>query len=130
MTHTRSYLEAHRIMRNITGVGTGHGPYISIQGGKLFFPLALIRSSLSSSRAGNNALTGYTGSDRMAMEQHPYFAFDGAGAEDVVPYISRPCSDWAGMMDSSQRTFGFTSAAEFSLGFNDCISVFIYSTWT
>ena len=34
---TRSYLEAHRIIRNITGVGAGHGPYISIQGGKLFF---------------------------------------------------------------------------------------------
>jgi hypothetical protein len=95
------YLEAHRMIRNITGVGAGHGPYISIQGG-------------------NNDLKGYIGSDRFALEQHPYFAFDGAGALDVVPYITRPCSSWAGMMDSSQRTFGFTSAAEFSLGFNDC----------
>jgi len=75
-------------------------------------------------------LKGYVGSDRFALEQHPYFAFDGAGAVDVVPYITRPCSSWAGMMDDSQRTFGFTSAAEFSLGFNDCISAFIYSTRT
>ena len=74
-------------------------------------------------------MKGYVGSDRFALEQHPYFAFDGAGAEDVTPYISRPCSSWAGMMDDSQQTFGFTTAAEFSLGFNDCISMLIYSTW-
>ena len=89
-----------------------------------------MRSSLSAYPGNNPLLKGYVGSDRIALEQHPYFAFDGAGAEDVVPYITRPCSAWAGMMDDSQRTFGFTSAAEFSLGFNDCISVFIYSTRT
>lgn len=119
-------------MRNITGVGAGHGPYISIQGGKLLFcSLALIQSSLSSSHAGNNpSLSTFSGSDRIAVEQHPYFAFDGAGAEDVVSYIPRPCSDWAGMMDTSRRTLGVTTAAEFSLGFNDCISVFNLFYWT
>ena len=129
MTPTRSYLEAHRIIRNITGVGAGHGPYISIQGGELFFHSRLYGFFLTSSHPGNNDLQGYVGSDRFALEQHPYFAFDGAGAVDITPYITRPCSAWGTVMDTSQRTFGFTTAAEFSLGFNDCISVFIYSTW-
>lgn len=95
------YIEAHRMIRNITGVGAGNGPYISIQGG-------------------NNDLNAFVGTDRIALEQHPYFAFDGAGAVDVVPYIPRPCSQWGNMMNTSQTKFGVTTAAEFSLGFNDC----------
>ena len=74
-------------------------------------------------------MKAFVGADRIALEQHPYFAFDGAGAVDITPYITRPCSGWAGLMDDSRQTFGITTAAEFSLGFNDCISVFIFSTW-
>lgn len=95
------YIEAHRIIRNITGVGAGNGPFISIQGGSPDLP-------------------GFQGSDRIALEQHPYFAFDGKGSADVVPYITAPCSSWANMMNSSQQSFGVTTAAEWSLGFNDC----------
>lgn len=69
---------------------------------------------------GNFDLPNFTGSDRIALEQHPYYAFDGAGAGDVVPYIVRPCGDWGGMMNASQVGFGVTTGAEWSLGFNDC----------
>jgi hypothetical protein len=34
LTCTGSYIEAHRLIRNITGVGAGNGPYISVQGGE------------------------------------------------------------------------------------------------
>jgi len=74
-------------------------------------------------------LKAFVGADRIALDQHYYFAFDDTDSPDITPYITRPCSDWAGMMDDSRQTFGITIAAEFSLGFNDCISVFIYSTW-
>jgi len=97
------YLEAHRIIRNITGIGAGNGPFISIQGGDPDLP-------------------GFEGSDRIALEQHPYVAFDGRGSADVAAYITAPCTGWAEMMTSDQQTFGVTTAAEWSLGFNDCAS--------
>ena len=98
------------MIRNITGVGAGHGPFISIQGGNFDLP-------------------NFTGSDRIALEQHPYYAFDGAGAGDVVPYVVRPCGDWGGMMNASQVGFGVTTGAEWSLGFNDCEWGCGFVTW-
>lgn len=111
------------MIRAITGVGAGNGPYISIQGGKTScsapsFAQRLICSILS--RAGNPSLPTFNGSDRIALEQHPYFAFDGKGSLDVVPYIPAPCQAWGAMMNNSQKSFGVTTGGEFSLGFNDC----------
>jgi hypothetical protein len=95
------YIEAHRIIRNITGIGAGHGPYISLQGG-------------------SPELASFQGADRVSLEQHPYFAFDGLGSEDVVPYIIKPCTSWKDLINGTQQSFGVTVAGEFSLGFNDC----------
>jgi hypothetical protein len=95
------YLEAHRMIRNITGVGAGNGPYISIQGGDPNLPT-------------------FVGADRIAIEQHPYFAFDGAGNLDPKPYIPRPCDSWAKLINDTQKQNGVTTAGEWSLGFNDC----------
>jgi len=102
------YVEAHRMIRNITGVGAGKGPYISIQGG-------------------SGALPTFVGSDRIAVDQHPYFAFNGRGSRDVVPYIPQPCQTWGPMMNTSQTTFGVTTAGEWSLAFNDC-GLMLHST--
>jgi glucan 1,3-beta-glucosidase len=96
-----SYIEAHSIIRNITGLGSPNGPYISIQGGTATQP-------------------PFTGSDRIALEQHLYFAFDNQGAEDITPYLTQPCDAWGTLMNSSRETFGVTTAAEWSLAFNDC----------
>ena len=108
------------MIRAITGVGAGHGPYISIQGGKTFFSTPSIVQYLICSVTGDPNLPTFIGSDRIAVEQHPYFAFDGKGSLDVVPYIPEPCRAWGAMMNDSQKSFGVTTGGEFSLGFNDC----------
>ena len=60
------------------------------------------------------------GSDRVALEPHPYFAFDGAGAASITPYINQPCTAWGATFNTSQTAFGVTTAGEWSLAFNDC----------
>jgi len=68
----------------------GHGPYISVQGVSYLAPTSCF-SSFTPCYPGSSALASFQGADRIALEQHPYFAFDGQGAEDVVPYITKPC---------------------------------------
>jgi len=67
---------------------------------------------------GNPNLPTFDGADRIALEQHPYFAFNGQGSTDISSYINQPCNSWGDMMN--QKNFGVTTAGEFSLGFNDC----------
>lgn len=109
-----SYLEAYNMIRSITGVGANNGPYISIHDGFLGYP----------QWAGF-----FSGSDRMILDTHPYFAFGngtavqpiatgtGPGAGGVWP--AKACT-WGNAMNVSQRNFGVTVAGEFSNGFNDC----------
>jgi len=61
-----SYYRAHQIIReHVTGVGAGHGPYIAIHDGFI----------------GMSKWAGFlTGSDRMVLDTHPYFAFSGAAS--------------------------------------------------
>lgn len=57
-----SYLQAHDMIRGITGIGEGHGPYISIHDGFM----------------GTGSWANFLpGSDRIVLDTHPYFAFDG-----------------------------------------------------
>ena len=65
-------------------------------------------------------LPTFTGADRMSVDMHPYFAFDGTGSIDVVPYIPIPCGTFSTSITGSQRSFGVTVAGEWSIGFNDC----------
>lgn len=57
-----SYLRTHDMIRNITGYGEGNGPYMTIHDG--FLGLAEWAGFLE-------------GSDRIMIDTHPYFAFDG-----------------------------------------------------
>jgi glucan 1,3-beta-glucosidase len=120
-----SYFEAHRMIREITGIGAGNGPYIAIHDMFREFCLAtnLLNAPLFSPLPGMGLWAGFlSGSDRVALEPHPYFAFDGAGATDIVPYLTRPCEDWGASFNRSQTGFGVTAAGEWSLAFNDCES--------
>jgi len=122
--YVSSYFEAHRMIREITGVG--NGPFISIhdsfQGGKVSL-LKFLNLSLMCYPTGASRWAGFlSGSDRIALEPHPYFAFNGAGSTDIAPYIIQPCQAWGTMMNTSQQTFGVTTAGEWSLAFNDCES--------
>ncbi|KAF7310457.1 Glycoside hydrolase family 5 protein [Mycena chlorophos] len=112
------YLRAHNMIRNITGIGTGHGPYISIHDG--FDSLQTWAGFLS-------------GSDRFVLDTHPYTSFSGgpnnapiATSDDPLSadaggtWPGQVCSGWGGGMNTSRAEFGVTIAGEFSAGFNDC----------
>ena len=115
---TTFYLHAHDMIRNITGYGEGHGPYIAIHDGFV----------------GTANWTGFLqGSDRIVLDTHPYFAFDGqpndaplaTGDGSVGPnaggtWPTTACNAWAAGMNESQVGFGVTIAGEFSNGFNEC----------
>ncbi|KAJ6449848.1 glycoside hydrolase family 5 protein [Mycena sanguinolenta] len=119
---TSFYLQAHNMIRGITGVGEGHGPFISIHDGF----------------QGVSGWAGFlTGSDRIILDTHPYFAFDGApndspiatglgtgaGGDGVAPggiWPKQACDSWAGSLNTSRIQFGVTVAGEFSNGYNDC----------
>ncbi|PFH50439.1 glycoside hydrolase family 5 protein [Amanita thiersii Skay4041] len=109
------YLEAHDMVRNITGYGEGHGPFISIHDG--------FQGMLSWA----NFLPG---SDRIALDTHPYLAFSGSPATEPIAtgtgddaggiWPSRACQSWADAVNKSRAGFGVTFAGEFSNGYNDC----------
>ena len=85
-----SNYEAYRMIREITGIGANNGPYISIHDS--FLSLDTWVGSL-------------TGADRVALDSHPYFAFDSPAAADAIdtgtgaaaggPWPGRACSRWA-----------------------------------
>ncbi|KAG9312258.1 glycoside hydrolase family 5 protein [Chiua virens] len=112
---TTFYLRAYDMIRNITGVGEGKGPYIAIHDGF----------------QGVGSWAGFLqGSDRIILDTHPYFAFDGnANTEPIATgtglqaggiWPQTACNAWADSMNASQTAFGVTIAGEFSNGFNAC----------
>lgn len=107
MTSTiHSYLQVYDMMREITGVGEGNGPVISLHDG--------FSGNLST-------WNGYlTGSDRIVMDSHPYLAFDEPNTDSWPVQMGKACNRWGPMFNLSMANVGFTYAGEFSLGINDC----------
>ncbi|KAF8176767.1 glycoside hydrolase family 5 protein [Pholiota molesta] len=113
---TSFYLRAHDMIRNITGLGEGRGPYIAIHDGF---------ESLS-------AWSGFLqGSDRLILDQHPYFSFGGVqmdpigviGNQTGIPGGKWPlsvCNNWGPSSNQSRQNFGVTIAGEFAGSPNDC----------
>ncbi|KAG5641224.1 hypothetical protein DXG03_005699 [Asterophora parasitica] len=112
---TSFYLEAHNLIRNITGTGAGNGPYISIHDGF----------------AGVSSWADFLpGSDRIILDTHPYLAFDGSSATAPIDtgtganaggvWPKTVCTRWAANMNNSRSNFGVTVAGEWSNGYNDC----------
>ncbi|KAJ7692238.1 glycoside hydrolase superfamily [Mycena rosella] len=110
------YLEAHNMIRAITGFGAGNGPYISVHDG----------FQAVSSWAGF-----LPGSDRVILDTHPYFAFSGQPNDQPIATSEDPtqaggrwpkaaCDAWQSSIDTSRSAFGVTVAGEFSNGYNDC----------
>ncbi|KAF8911676.1 glycoside hydrolase superfamily [Gymnopilus junonius] len=109
------YVEVYDMMRGITGVGEGKGPFISIHDG--FQSLASWADFLP-------------GADRVALDSHPYFAFDNSPATDPIDtgtgsgaggvWPSEACNRWMDTFNASRNAFGVTYAGEWSNGFNDC----------
>ncbi|KAH7929557.1 glycoside hydrolase family 5 protein [Leucogyrophana mollusca] len=112
---TSFYLQAHDMIRNITGYGEGHGPYIAIHDGF----------------QGVSSWAGFLqGSDRIILDTHPYFAFDGQPNDSPIAtgtgvdaggiWPAQACNAWGPGMNTSQTAFGVTIAGEFSNGYNQC----------
>ncbi|PPQ73542.1 hypothetical protein CVT24_007452 [Panaeolus cyanescens] len=110
------YVEAYKMIRNITGVGEGKGPFMSIHDGFQGF----------------DAWTDFLnpGADRLALDQHPYFAFSGGPATAPIDtgtgsnaggtWPQAACDRWASVYNSTRNTYGVVVAGEWSNGFNDC----------
>ncbi|KAF7367193.1 Glycoside hydrolase family 5 protein [Mycena sanguinolenta] len=110
------YLEAHNMIRGITGYGEGNGPFISIHDG--FDPLTTWADFLP-------------GSDRINLDTHPYFAFSPNPSHEPIATGEDPdsaggqwpglaCNSWGSSLNTSREQFGVTVAGEFSNGLNDC----------
>ncbi|KAH9940545.1 glycoside hydrolase [Epithele typhae] len=114
------YLEAYKMVRNITGIGEGKGPYISYHDGFI----------------NPSSWVGFLeGADRIVMDTHPYFAFTGKANRDPVNVTATgstdpsqmggvwpktACDSFSPLLDKGRKGFGVTVAGEFSNGFNDC----------
>ncbi|KAF9645167.1 glycoside hydrolase family 5 protein [Thelephora ganbajun] len=115
-TLTSFNLEVYRIMREITGIGEGKGPYVAISDGT----------------SGPSDWVGLLpNADRLALDTHLYFAFDGQPNTDPINvpaqdgqmggvWPGRVCAAWKGLMNTVQTDFGVTLAGEYSNGYNDC----------
>ncbi|KAF9234820.1 glycoside hydrolase family 5 protein [Melanogaster broomeanus] len=94
--------EVHDMMRGITGYGEGVANWAGF----------------------------LTGSDRIILDTHPYFAFDGSSNTEPIAtgtglqaggiWPQSACNTWADSLNTSQTAFGVTIAGEFSAGYNEC----------
>lgn len=110
------YLEAYRVIREVSGFGEGNGPYIAVGDG---FRSALEWEGLM------------PGADRFIMDIHPYVAFDeGSRADPVdVPapdgqlggiWPGLACERWGTYFNETRQLLGVTVGGEFSGAINDC----------
>jgi len=109
------YVEAHRMIHEITGYGEGNGPYM------------VIHDSFSMATPWIGFMTG---ADRVAMDIHPYFVFGGDADPPTIDtgtgpgaggtWPARACERFTGMMSDSRTGFGVSMAGEFSSAWNDC----------
>ncbi|KAF9555816.1 glycoside hydrolase family 5 protein [Agrocybe pediades] len=112
---TSFYLEAHDMIRNITGRGEGNGPYIAIGDG--FQPHAVWTNFLQ-------------GSDRIILDEHQYFSFGGPQPAPIaVPNAQgmsggdwplTACNAWGPDANTTRKNFGPVIAGEFAASPNDC----------
>ncbi|KAF7301888.1 Glycoside hydrolase family 5 protein [Mycena indigotica] len=112
---TSFYLEAHNMIRDITGRGAGNGAYIAIHDGF---------QSLDS-------WAGFLqGSDRIMLDTHPYFSFGGIDTSPINvndgngnpggKWPTQACAAWGPSINTSQTDFGVTIAGEWAASPNDC----------
>lgn len=81
-----SYVEVYEMVRGITGTGHGMGPAISISDGL----------------NGVSSWEGFmNGADRMVLDTHPYFAFNGQPNTDPVDtWAGKACDSSTAMLNT------------------------------
>ncbi|KDE06629.1 hypothetical protein MVLG_03124 [Microbotryum lychnidis-dioicae p1A1 Lamole] len=104
------YWETYSMMRQITGYGTGKGPFISFHDGFM---------NLNSTRDGG-WMGWMPGSDRVSLDTHPYLCFSEPNNDGMTYQAAKPCMYWADKMNVTTQQFGLAIAGEWSLAINDC----------
>ncbi|WWD17096.1 hypothetical protein CI109_101533 [Kwoniella shandongensis] len=99
------YYEAYKIIRDITGIGAGNGPFLSIHDG--FIGIQQWYDFLP-------------GADRVALDQHTYIVFQDQHAGSLDDLANIPCSWWASATNTTSQTYGVNVAGEWSAAWNDC----------
>ncbi|KAM0745809.1 glycoside hydrolase [Meredithblackwellia eburnea MCA 4105] len=105
------YLEVYQMIRGITGIGEGNGPFIGFHDG-------FMAQGTPVAQGGWNGFL--TGADRIAIDTHPYLVFTTPNADPIGTQATKPCQYWAGGFNSSTAGFGLTVGGEWSLAVNDC----------
>lgn len=100
-----SYLKMYDMMREITGIGEGKGPFIAIHDG--FQNLGTWADFLP-------------GADRVSLDTHTYLCFTSVDIRPIDEQMQKPCKAWAKEQNTSWSDFGVTTAGEWSLAINDC----------
>lgn len=100
------YVEAYKIIREISGIGEGKGPLILYHDG--FLP--------------RNSWPGFlTGADRIGLDSHPYLCFNNQQSPDQYSaYANVPCRDWAKSFNDTMTDFGLVTSGEWSNAVTDC----------
>ncbi|GAA94045.1 glycoside hydrolase family 5 protein [Mixia osmundae IAM 14324] len=97
------YVQAYQIIRDITGVGMGNGPIISMHDG--FQSPTLWYDFL-------------TGADRLAVDSHTYMCFGTPNNNAMPVNVMTPCNGWSG--NTTMNSYGFAYIGEWSLAVVDC----------
>jgi len=112
------YLEAYTVIREVTGIGTGNGPVLSMHDG--FLGTA-------------NWYTFLPGADRLAIDQHTYVVSNLACPQRMLmcqvfgnqligslESIARdPCQYWGVSTNTTSQQWGINIAGEFSAAINE-----------
>ncbi|KLO12560.1 glycoside hydrolase [Schizopora paradoxa] len=100
------YFQVYTMLRGITGFGEGKGAFMVMHDGF----------------QGTETWAGFfPGADRLILDTHPYFAFNGQPNDDPVEvWAPNACNSYGPGMLTSQTGFGVTIAGEWSNGYNDC----------
>ncbi|KAJ9122334.1 hypothetical protein QFC22_001755 [Naganishia vaughanmartiniae] len=103
------YIEAHDMIRNITGYGEGKGAYISIFEGFIGVDKWY--------QFGQSASSGF---DRVNMDIHQYTCFQDQDPRSIEVLADRPCQWWASGTNTTRNAVGVTLMGEASVAWNDC----------
>jgi glucan 1,3-beta-glucosidase len=100
----RFYIESYQTVRNVSGFGEAHPPFISYHDGFM----------------GLSQWSGFMqNADRVAWDLHPYVCFvQPFGSQQDL--IASACNGFAANEDQGLTQFGLTFAGEWSLASNDC----------
>ncbi len=99
------YLEAYKIIRDITGIGQGKGPMLSIHDGFIGI---------------QNWYDFLPGADRLALDQHTYMVFVDQPQGTLSSIVRQACGWWARTTNNTSIQYGVNVAGEWSAATNDC----------